>query len=271
MIVTLDIGNSAISLCCAEDGRRLARFALSSDKERTADEYAVLMEVMAAREGLRLRDAAGAIAASVVPALTPVLRSAVEKATGRRALLVGPGVKSGLNIRMDDPAELGGDLVAAAVAALERYALPCVFVDMGAATAVGVLDGKGNYVGGLICPGVAMSLRSLTRDASQLSDIILGSPRGVIGRNTRDSMVSGLIYGNAAMLDGIIDRVEDALESPVSVVLTGEGAREIVRYCRREGMVVNEDLVMQGLCSIYARNRDSGKGETKSVTGGASN
>ena len=258
MILTLDIGNADITVCCVEDGKRLCRFQLRSDKSRTTDEYAALLMLLARDCAARLSDAAGAIIASVVPQLTAVLAPAVHRCTGRRPLIVGPGVKSGLDIRMDDPAELGGDLAAAAVAAAERYPLPCILVSMGTATAVGVLDEKGSYVGGLLCPGVSMSQSSLARDASQLPDVSLERPKRVIGKNTRDSMRSGIIHGCAAMLDGVLERVEAELGHPAaSVVATGENAAMIVPDCRRGGIILDEDLVMYGLWRIWKRNRDA--------------
>lgn len=256
MILTLDIGNASITACCVESGKRLCRFQLSSDKNRTEDEYVGLMTLLAGSCGATLSRAAGAIIASVVPQLTAVLAPAVQRCTGHAPLIVGPGVRSGLNIRMDDPAELGGDLAAAAVAAVERYPLPCVIVDMGTATAVGVIDAKGSYIGGLICPGVGLSQSSLARSASQLPDVSLEKPRRVIGKNTRDSMQSGLIFGAAAMLDGVLERVESELGmSAASVVVTGENAGVIVPNCRRKDISIDEDLVMYGLWSIWRRNR----------------
>ncbi len=256
MILTLDIGNADISVCCVENGERLTRFQLSSDKNRTTDEYAALLTLLASAEGVDLKSAAGAIIASVVPQLTAVLAPAVRRCTRLRPLIVGPGVKSGLNIRMDDPTELGGDLVAAAVAAAERYPLPCILVNMGTATAVGILDAKGCYIGGLICPGVSMSQSSLARDASQLPDVSLEKPKRVIGKNTRDSMQSGLIHGAAAMLDGVLERIESELGMPAaSVVVTGESAGVVVPNCRRRGISIDDDLVMYGLWRIWCRNR----------------
>lgn len=254
MILTLDIGNAEIVLCCVEAGRRLCRFSLSTDRARTADEYAALMRLLAQQHGIELADAEGSIAASVVPELTGVLSDAVRRSTGKAPLLVGPGVKSGLNIRMDTPTELGGDLVAAAVAALERYPLPCIFVDMGAASAVGVIDGNGNYVGGLICPGVSLSRATLAKNASQLPDVSLETPRRVVGKNTRDALRSGLIHGTAAMLDGVAARVEKELGAACTVVVTGESARAVLPCCERRDIVYDEDLVMRGLWSIYCRN-----------------
>lgn len=257
MVLTLDIGNGSIVMCCVEDGEKRARFVLSSRKERTADEYSVTMELLARRVGIDLQSVSGAIIASVVPQLTAVMAEAVERCTFCRPLVVGPGVRSGLNIRMDDPTELGGDLVAAAVAAQEGYPLPCVIVDMGTATAIGVIDEKGSYIGGLICPGIALSQSSLARGASQLSDISLEAPKRLIGKNTRDSMQSGLIYGEAAMLDGIIERISAQLGAPVSVVVTGDGAKDVIPYCRNSARIhIDDDLIMRGLWRIYCKNRE---------------
>ena len=255
MILTLDIGNANIVVCCVKDGRRLCRFLLSSDKSRTADEYAAYLTLLAEAGGMDLTEAAGAVVASVVPQLTAVLVPAVRRCTGHIPMVVGPGVRSGLNIRMDDPTELGGDLAAAAVAAAERYPLPCVIVDMGTAAAFGVLDEKGCYIGGLICPGVGLGQSGLAQSASQLPDVSLETPKRIIGKNTRESMRSGLIHGAAAMLDGILDRIETELGRPLaSAVVTGESAGMIVPNCRRSGIVIDEDLVMYGLWSIWRRN-----------------
>jgi len=256
MILTFDVGNANIVMCCVEGGRRVCRFQLSTDLTRTADEYSVVMGLLAKKNGVELAQVRGAILCSVVPQITGVVVEAVKRIIGVRPLIVGPGVKSGLNIRMDDPTELGGDIVAAAVAAVERYPLPCVVVDMGTATAIGVIDGAGCYVGGLICPGVGLSRSSLARSTSQLPNVSLETPKRVIGKNTRDGMQSGIMYGAAAMLDGILARIETELGSPVSVVATGEIAPEIVPCCLRKGIVVDDDLVMRGLWSIYKRNRE---------------
>ena len=256
MILTIDIGNASLVFCCVENDRKLCRFVMAADKNRTADEYAAMMQLLAAQKGVDLSRVAGTIIASVVPQITGVTALAVERCTGQRPLLVGPGVKSGLNIRMDAPTELGGDLVAAAVAAAERYPLPCILIDMGTATAVGVIDQNGNYLGGLICPGVSLSQFSLARSASQLPDVSLDKPKSVIGKNTRDSMRSGIIHGTAAMIDGVIERVENELGEPAaSVVATGVSAEIILPCCRRSDIIHDEDLVMHGLWHIWCKNR----------------
>jgi len=254
MILTFDIGNANIVMCCVENGTRLCRFVLSSNKTRTADEYSVVMGLLAKKNGIDLLTAEGSIIASVVPQLTGVVAEAVELCTGSYPLTVGPGVRSGLNIRTDTPSELGGDLVAASVAAIDRYPLPCIVIDMGTATAVGVIDGKGSFLGGLICPGVSIGQSGLARGTSQLPDVSLEKPKRVIGKNTRDCMRSGLIYGSAAMLDGVISRVEQELGSACSVVVTGDGAQEILSCCSRRDIVFDDDLIMRGLWSIYCRN-----------------
>ena len=258
MILTVDIGNANIVVCCVENQEKSLRFVLSADKNRSSDEYAALMALLAEQNGVNLRDISGAVIASVVPQLTSVASIAIERCTGCRPLLIGPGVKSGLNIRMDTPTELGGDLVAAAVAALEKYSLPCILIDFGIATAVGVIDATGSYVGGLICPGVSLSQYSLAKSASQLPDVSLDKPKRVIGKNTRDSMQSGIIHGAAAMIDGVIERIEEELGVPAaSIVATGASADVIIPYCRRKDIVTDQDLVMRGLWSIWCRNREN--------------
>ena len=258
MILTIDIGNARLVFCCVENGEKICRFSLYADKARTADEYAAMIQLLATQRGVELKDIAGSIIASVVPQLTAVTAEAVERCTGKVPLIVGPGVKSGLNIRMESPTELGGDLVAAAVAAAAKYPLPCIIIDMGTATAVGVLDENGSYIGGLICPGVNMSQYSLARSASQLPDVSLVRPKRVIGKNTRDSMQSGIIHGAAAMIDGVIDRVEAELGRPAaSIVATGVSAEIILPCCHRKDILPDEDLVMHGLWRIWCRNNET--------------
>ena len=258
MILTVDIGNASIEVCCVENKEKYCRFVLASDRTRSIDEYAAVMLLLAANKGVELTRISGAIIASVVPQLTGTISEAIERCTGCRPLIVGPGVKSGLNIRMDAPTELGGDLVAAAVAALERYPLPCLIIDMGTATAIGVLDAAGCYIGGLICPGVSMSQYSLARSASQLPDVSLDRPKRVIGKNTRDSMQSGIIHGIAAMLDGVIARVESELGGrAASIVATGVSSGVILPFCQRKDIQFDEDLVMRGLWNIWCKNREN--------------
>ena len=254
MILALDISNSNITVGGMEAGKAAFSFRLSSDLARTADEYAALVAFSARKNGVDLSEVEGAILSSVVPQLTAVLFEVVRDLTGKTPLVVGPGVKTGLSIRIDDPGGLGGDFVAAAVAALERYPLPCVTIDMSTATAIGVLDAKGNYIGGVIAPGIVVSGNALSRRTAQLPNVYVQPPPSVIGRSTVDSMRSGLVYGNAAMLDGLLDRIEEELGAPISVVATGEQAGAITPFCRRK-ITLEPELLMRGLWLIYQKNR----------------
>lgn len=254
MILALDISNTNIVIGGMENGAAVFTIRLSSDLSRTPDEYSALISFSAASHKADLRAVEGAIISSVVPQLTTVLTEAIRDLTGKMPLIVGPGVKTGLNIRIDDPGELGADFVAAAVAALNSYPLPCVTIDMGTATAIGVLDGKGNYVGGAICPGIAVSGSALSRRTAQLPNVSLQPPLSVIGKSTEDGMRSGLVYGTAAMLDGLLERIEAELGEAVNVVATGEHARSITPFCHRK-IVVDDELLMRGLWLIYQKNR----------------
>ena len=254
MVLTLDIGNTNIVVAGVTDGKADFIFRLSSSVSRTADEYSVLISQMASQLGFNPKAADGAIISSVVPGLTSVIRQAVETASGIKPLVVGPGVKTGLNIRIDDPSELGADFVAAAVAAIERYPLPCVTIDMGTATAIGVIDKSGSYIGGVIAPGLMVSQNALARGASQLPHVSTDAPGKIIGKNTKACMQSGLVHGSASMLDGLLDRIEDELGCVVSVVASGDWAANVIPHCRREGIALDPELVMRGLWLIYKKN-----------------
>ena len=259
MLLAIDIGNTNIVLGGIEGEKTLFTERLSTDTGKTDLEYALLFDTALRIHSVDPASVSGAIIGSVVPPINSVIQAALQKVCSVQALIVGPGIRTGLNIRMEDPASVGADLIAGAVGALASYDPPLIVIDMGTATAIGVLDAAGCYIGGLICPGVSMSQSSLARDASQLPDVSLEKPKRIIGRNTRDSMRSGIIHGCAAMLDGVLDRVEAELGTPAaSVVVTGENAAVIVPNCRRAGITLDEDLVMHGLWCIWRRNRETG-------------
>lgn len=254
MVLTFDIGNSNIVFSGVENGKPIFSCSLSPAVRRTADEYAVMLELMARQRKIDLRSAEGAIIASVVPQQTSLLREALYLASGKRALVVGPGVKTGLNIRIDAPTELGGDFVAAAIAALDRYPLPCITVELSTATALGVLDADGNYIGGAIAPGVMLSHNALLRGASRLHSVSPEAPAKVIGKNTEDSVRSGVVFGAASLLDGLVERIEDELGEKATVVATGELAEAIIPHCRKEKIIYDPELIMRGLWLIYKKN-----------------
>lgn len=254
MILAIDISNNHIVMGGMEDEQILFSCQMATVKSRTADEYSVLMDLMARQKGADLAQMEGCIISSVVPELTAVLRQAAQQLVGCTPMVVGPGVKTGLNIRIDDPTELAGDFVAVAVAALERYPLPCVTVNMDTAVAMGVLDAKGCYIGGTIAAGVMASQVALSRGAAQLHSVTPEAPAKVIGKNTVDSMKSGIVYGTAAMLDGLLTGIDEELGQRVNVVATGIWAEEVIPHCRREGIILDKDLAMRGLWHIYKRN-----------------
>ena len=254
MIFAIDAGNTYIVAGGLTDGAVSFVSTLSTDKNKTADEYAILLRNLLILHEADYTAIRGAIISCVVPSLTARLRDAVEQVTGQWALVVGPGIKTGLNILLDHPSQMGSDLVCVAVGARERYPLPVVTVDMGTATILGVLDGSGNYIGGAICPGMPLSLAALTSGTSQLPNIELTPPDRVIGRNTVACMQSGHLYGFAAMLDGMLDRFETELGVTPTVVFTGEHAESMAQLCRRDGIITDPHLILRGLWLIYERN-----------------
>lgn len=254
MVLTFDIGNSNIVFAGVENGVSMFSCSISTSTPRTADEYAVLLKQLSELRGVNLKCAEGAIIASVVPQQTSLLREAIQLISGKKALVVGPGVKTGLNIKIEDASELGGDFVAAAIAALERYPLPCVTIDMGMATALGVIDRNGNYIGGAIAPGVILSHNALIGGASKLPSVAPEAPAKVIGKTTENSVRSGVVFGAAALLDGLLVRIEDELGERVTAIATGELANSVIPYCRRKDIINDPDLIARGLWLIYKKN-----------------
>jgi type III pantothenate kinase len=190
----------------------------------------------------------------VVPQVTNVARLAAEKILKLEVMVLGPGIKTGLNLKIDNPAQLGADLVADAVAGVAGYPLPLIVIDMGTATTASVIDEQKNYIGGMILPGVGVSLDALTARASQLGGIGIEAPKHVIGKNTIECMKSGVLYSNAGAIDGIIERIEEELGKKATVVATGGLAKKIVPFCRRK-ITLDEDLLLKGLLIIYRKNK----------------
>ena len=254
MILAIDAGNTNI-VCGVLDREEICRsWKLSADRFRTADEYSVILRGLLTAQNVDPGALEGAILSSVVPALKRTLADAAGMITGKDCLIVGPGLKNGLQIRIDDPAQLGGDQAAAAVAAVEQYPLPLIVFVMNTATTVSVIDGRGAYLGGMIMPGVQLGMEALAARTSQLPQVSLDErPARLIGTNTVDCMESGCIYGSAAAIDGIIDRVTEELGKETHVVATGDMAEWIVPYCRHE-VPYDRSLILKGLRSIYYRN-----------------
>lgn len=254
MILAIDIGNTNIVIGCVDEKKTYFIERLATVKTKTELEYAIDIKVVLELYGISREDIKGGIICSVVPQITSIVRLAAEKVLRRQILVVGPGIKTGLNILMDNPAQLGSDLVAGAVAGINEYPLPLIILDMGTATTICVIDEKKNYIGGMILPGVMVSLNSLTAHAAQLQGISLEPPRQMIGKNTIDCMKSGIINGNAAVVDGMIDRIEEEIGKKATAVATGGLAKAIVPYCRRK-VILDDNLLLKGLLIIYNKNK----------------
>ena len=253
MILAVDIGNTNLVLGCIEGEKILFETRMATDLVKTSDQYRAELKSMLALFEVTPQQIGGSIVSSVVPPVQNSFRTAIRKLIGRDCLVVGPGIRTGLNIRMDNPSEVGSDLIVAAVAAIAEYGAPLLIVDMGTATTITAVDAAGTFVGGTICPGVRISLEALTGRTAQLPGISLEAPRHAIGRNTRDCMRSGIMLGAASMLDGMLDRMEAELGQEVRVVATGGMSRFVLPLCRRE-MIYDGALMLKGLRLLYERN-----------------
>lgn len=254
MILAIDIGNTNIVVGCVDKEHTHFIERLSTVRTKTELEYAIDIKNVLDIYHIKPADIEGGIVSSVVPQITNIVRIAAEKILKKEMLVVGPGIKTGLNILMDNPGQLGSDLVADAVAAVWEYPLPAIVFDMGTATTVCVVDEKKNYIGGMILPGIQVSLDSLTSRAAQLQGIGLEAPKRIIGKNTVECMKSGIIFSNAAAVDGIIERIESEIGKKATVIATGGLAKKVIPYCRQE-VILDEDLLLKGLQVIYEKNQ----------------
>lgn len=255
MILAIDIGNTNIVVGCIDEKHTIFIERLSTIKNKMEIEYALNIKGILEIHQIEISKIEGGIVSSVVPQITEILKTACEKNIGRKMLVVGPGIKTGLNILIDNPRQLGSDLVADAVAGVAEYQSPMIIFDLGTATTASVIDEKGNYIGGFIIPGVLTSLNALTANASQLQGISLEAPNRLIGKNTIECMKSGMIYSTASSLDGIIERVEEELEKPLTAIATGGLAQKVVPYCKKP-IVLDDDLLLKGLRIIYNKNKE---------------
>lgn len=255
MLLAIDMGNTNIVVGCIKDDKIIFVERLSTDQSKTELEYAIGFKTVFELYNIKENDIKGAIISSVVPPLTGIIRKAVEKIIGQKPMVVGPGIKTGLNILMDNPKTVGADLIVDAVAGINEYGAPLIIIDMGTATTISVVDKDRNYVGGMIIPGIRVSMDSLVNRTSQLPRIGFDAPEKVIGTNTVDCMKSGIINGNAAMLDGMITRIEEELGYTAKVIATGGLAGVVVSNCKKE-IITDDSLLLKGLNIIYHKNID---------------
>lgn len=253
MILTIEIGNSTITLGGVEGDDIRFECRINTDRVKTSDTYCIDLKTLFEVYGVELSTIEGVIIASVVPQVLNSVRTAIRKLLGKEPLVVGPGIKTGLNIRLENPAQTGAGLVAADVAALAEHKPPLVIIDMGTATTMTVLDPEGAHLGGCVCPGVKIGLDALTARTSLLPGIQLDSPDRAVGRNTADAMRSGVMFGTAAMLDGMIDRFQAETGWDFTVIATGGLASRIVPLCRHK-IIFDRYLIIKGLVKLYREN-----------------
>ena len=254
MLLAIDIGNTNIVIGCIEDDRIVCEARIATDRSRTSDQYGVEIKNMLEAYGVRIEKVDDCIISSVVPPVFNAVRSGVYKVTERKPMVVGHGLKTGLDIRLDNPSQVGSDRIVVAVAALAKRRAPLILIDMGTATTVEVIEPKNKYMGGVIMPGARTSLDALTRSTAQLPAINMDQPGKIIARNTVDSMRSGIMYGTAAQLDGVLDRMEEELGHPSTIVATGGVAPYIIPLCRHK-IALERDLLLPGLTVIYKMNK----------------
>ncbi len=255
MILTVDIGNTNIAIGGFDAECDKPRFVVrvSTDATKTADEYASKLLNVLALHGVERTAIEGAIISSVVPPLNKPLADAIRFVYGVQPILVGPGIKTGINILCDTPSSVGSDLICGCVAAQHLYGSPALIVDMGTATKMMVLNRKGAFVGVSIIPGVRMGMRALSEGTAQLPQVSLEAPDAVVGKNTADCMRSGVVFGNASMIDGMIERINEEIGEALPVYATGGLASVIVPHCRHE-ISLDEHLVLKGLYFLYRKN-----------------
>ena len=256
MILTIDVGNSNIVIGGVEGDEIVFEARLRTEATKTSDQYCVDLKILLDVYGVNVADIEGSIIASVVPQVLNSMQTAVKKLTGKQSLVVGPGLKTGLNILLENPSQTGADLVVGCVAALREHKPPMIIIDMGTATTMVVLDKNGALIGGCICPGVKISMDALTNGTALLPGLQLDQPKKAIGRNTIDCMRSGIMMGAACMLDGMVARMEEELGYPTTVIATGGIGKFVTPMCKTP-MIYDKDLLVKGLAALYRDNKRS--------------
>lgn len=252
MILAIDIGNTNIVIGCCDRDKIIFMERLTTNHTATKLEYAMSFKAILELSGIDMKAINGAIISSVVPSVTDIVKEAVKKITGVEAMVIGPGIKTGLSIKTDNPAQLGSDLVVDAVAGIHEYGAPLLIFDMGTATTISVVSKEKEYLGTIIMPGMMISLNAMVSGTSQLPKISLDKPKRLIGTNTIDCMKSGILYGTASSIDGMIDRIKEEI-GDVTVIATGGLAGTVVPLCKNK-VILDDELLIKGLMIIYNKN-----------------
>lgn len=255
LIIVLDVGNTNVVIGFYDGDNLLSTGRIATDKLKTGDEYAIDIKNIIEINGVVPSELEGSVISSVVPPLTNTLKAVLEKLTGKTPFVVGPGIKTGLNIKTDNPSLVGSDRIVDAVAAISEHTPPLIIIDMGTATTMSVIDENNTYIGGVIAPGLKITQEALAVYTSQLPNVSLDNPKSIIGKNTVDCIQSGLLYGHASMVDGMISLIEEEIGKKTTVVATGGLSKFIVPLCRHE-IHRDEMLLLKGLRLIYENNKN---------------
>ena len=254
MILAVDIGNTNIMIGVIDSKKTYFVERLTTTIGKTNLEYAITLKSILEIFHIEPSQLEGAIVSSVVPPLNRTIIAAIRKITGITAKLVGSGMKTGLNILMDNPKSVGSDMIVNSIGALTQYEPPLIIIEMGTATTMSVIDQNGRYIGGAILPGLRVSMDSMSSSTAQLPRISLDTPKKVIGKNTTDCMRSGIIYGNASMIDGMLSRIENELGQPATTIATGGIAKVILPLCSHD-IIYDGELLIKGLLALYEKNK----------------
>lgn len=254
MVLLVDIGNTNIVLGGLVDDEVLFVTRLSTNKSETEDEYAAKIKSIVSLNKESSEQIEGAIISSVVPPLTTIVKKAIHMVYGIDALVVGPGIKTGIKINIDNPGQVGADLICACVAANSLYSGNCLIVDMGTATKLIVVDENAEFLGVTIAPGMEIAMNALASGTALLPQIGLEAPKSVLGRNTVECMQSGIVYGNACMIDGMIERIRDELKCDLTLIATGGLSSVVIPHCKNE-IIEDSLLLLKGLGVLYRKNK----------------